>query len=409
MSFSVRIGSCVFALCAMLLSTGCATVVKGRSQNLAVNTDPEGASCTLRRNDGAVGSVNPTPGTVQVSKSGAPIDVTCVRNGYLEANVKVSPTVQGWTAGNALFGGVVGLIVDAGSGAIHEYPAEIAVKLTPESFPSAAMRDNFLDERRAELELDKKLSQVDKEWMLEEIEHMRARVRIDAPGGENVASTDPPVREVDESSGEASLSEDRQPLQGVFRAGDRWKYRVSDGRRNVGTIVVTIVDTGNTSIRERITFEGAKSYIAEREVGRTFDPIRFLDPVTLPGGYQLSELAPYFPRGTMVKAGQTWEGVPGDFQILIVGKRTLVSNVRVEGRERVRVPAGSFHAWKIVADVEEATGAQGYRSKLRYEFWYAPETLRVVKMVSTNKTSIQAHSSVEHYELVAMEQIALRE
>lgn len=409
MGFRVRIGFCVFALCAMLLATGCATVVKGRSQILAVNTDPVGAACTLRRNDGAVGGVSPTPGTIQVSKSSTPIEVTCVLHGYLETSVRVSPAIQGWTAGNALFGGVVGLVVDAGSGAIHEYPTEIVVKLTPESFPSAVMRDDFLDERRAELESDKKLSQIDKDWLLSEIEDMRKRVRITGPGGEDLATREGSAHEIDSSPDEASVSDDREPSRGMFRAGDQWKYRVTDGRRHVGTIVVTILDAGGRGIRERITYEGTKSYAVEREVGRTFNPIRFLDPVTLPGGYQFAELAPYFPRGTIVKVGQTWEDVPGDFQILVVGKRTLVSEVRVEGRERVRVPAGSFHAWKIVADVEAAVGAQGYRSKLRYQFWYAPESLRVLKIVATNETSIQSHSSVENYELVAMEQVALQE
>lgn len=404
MGYGTRVAAFAFALCALLIATGCATVVKGRSQVLAVNTDPVGASCTLRRNDGTVGAVNPTPGTVQISKAGVPIDVTCIRHGYLEANVRLSPSVQGWTAGNAVFGGVVGLIVDAGSGAIYEYPGEIVVKLTPASFSSTALRDAYLDERRAELELDKTINQADRELLLMEIEDMRNKVRIAGPSGEDPAAPYVPAQDVDSFSDEISLQDGRQPLQDVVRAGDQWKYRLTDGRRTVGTIAVTIVDAGGNKVKERITYEGVKGFLVEREIDAVFDPIRFLDPVTLPGGYQLSEVAPYFPRSTMLKIGQTWEDVPGDFQILVVGKRTLIAKVRVEGKEKIRVPAGSFHAWRIVADVEEAAGAQGYRNKLNYQFWYAPESLRVLKIVASSETSIRAHARVEHFELVAIEQ-----
>lgn len=408
MGYGARGAAFAFTLCAMLFATGCATVVKGRSQILAVNTDPEGASCTLHRNDGAIGGVNPTPGTAQVTKTGAPIDVTCIRHGHLEAKVRVSPSVQGWTAGNAVLGGVVGLIVDAGSGAIFEYPAEVVVKLTPESFSSTALRDAYLDERRAELESDKKVNQADKELLLMEIEDMRDKVRIAGPGEEDPAATHVATQESVGFLDEVSLQDDRLPLQGVFRAGDQWKYRLTDGQRTVSTINVTIVDIGGDKVKERITYEGAKGFLVERQVDPVFDPIRFLDPVALPGGYQLSELAPYFPRGTMLKTGQSWEDVPGDFQILVIGKRTLLSNVRVEGKERIRVPAGSFNAWRIVADVEEASGAQGYRNKLKYQFWYAPESLRVLKIEASSETSIRAHARVEHYELIAIEQDTLQ-
>lgn len=410
MRFGARVGVLVFLLWVILFATGCATVVKGRSQILAVNTDPEGANCTLRRNDETVGAVNPTPGTVQVSKSSAPIDIHCNRQGYLEATAKLSPSFQGWTLGNAVLGGIVGLAVDAGSGAINEYQSEILVKLAPESFPSYALRDAFFDERRAEVESNKNIKQADKELLLAEIDEMQKRVRIAGPGEEGDAKPGAHVPEVAHFPVHESPSPDeRLSFNGAFRVGDQWKYRLTDGRRTVGTIVMTIADTKGNKIKERITQEGVKGFVVEREIGPDFDPTRFLDPVTLPGGYQLAELAPYFSQDAELKAGQVWKDIPGEFQIYVIGRRKLLSEVKVVGRENVRVPAGSFHAWKVKADVEEVVGAQGYRVKMTQTFWYAPESLRIVKMtVFANTSVIGAHTSTETYELVAMKQVSLQ-
>lgn len=393
-------------VCALLLwmipfATGCATVVKGRSQTIAVNTDPEGAKCALHRNDEPIGVVHPTPGTVQISKSSAPISIHCNKQQYLDANAKLVPSFQGWTLGNAVLGGIVGIVVDAGSGAMNEYESAIVVKLTPESFSSAALRDAFLDDRRKELESNKKLKQEDKKMLLAEIDETKKRVRIADSAEEALDVSDTPVVEVTGSAAHELLpSHEHASLGRTFRAGDQWKYRLSDGRRTVSTIVITISETNGNKVKERITREGAKGFVVEREVEAIFNPSRFLDPVTLPGGYQLSELAPYFPHGTTLKTGQTWDDIPGDFQILIIGKRTLISRVKVEGKEQIRVPAGSFLAWRIVADVEEASGPQGYRNKLKYQFWYAPDSLRVLKIASSSETGIQAHASSELYELV---------
>ena len=119
-----------------LLTSGCATIVKGSSQGVTVKTDPPGATCDLSKQGTSVGIVNPTPGTVQLGKGASALDVICKKPGYLDASAKLSSSFQGWTLGNALLGGIVGIVVDAGSGAMHEYQSEISMKLLPESFGS---------------------------------------------------------------------------------------------------------------------------------------------------------------------------------------------------------------------------------------------------------------------------------
>jgi hypothetical protein len=55
------------------------------------------------------------------------------------------------TFGNILFGGLIGVVVDAASGAMNQYPDAVTITLIPEEFPTAAARDRFFDEMQATL------------------------------------------------------------------------------------------------------------------------------------------------------------------------------------------------------------------------------------------------------------------
>lgn len=134
-----------------LITSGCATIVTGRSQGLTVKTDPPGANCDLTRKGKSVGVVNPTPGTAQLGKSASALDVSCKKSGYLDTSAKLSSSLQGWTLGNVIFGGIVGIVVDAGTGAMHEYQSEISMKLLPESFGSEESRDAYFNSWRDDL------------------------------------------------------------------------------------------------------------------------------------------------------------------------------------------------------------------------------------------------------------------
>jgi hypothetical protein len=52
---------------------------------------------------------------------------------------------QAMTFGNILFGGLIGVVVDAASGATHEYPPLVTITLVPELFASIAERDAFYE------------------------------------------------------------------------------------------------------------------------------------------------------------------------------------------------------------------------------------------------------------------------
>ena len=134
-----------------ILTSGCATIVKGSSQGVTVKTDPPGANCDLTRKGKSIGVVNPTPGTVQLGKGASALDVSCKKPGYLDASAKLSSSFQGWTLGNVILGGIVGIVVDAGSGAMHQYQPEISMKLLPASFDSNESRDAYFNSWRDDL------------------------------------------------------------------------------------------------------------------------------------------------------------------------------------------------------------------------------------------------------------------
>lgn len=138
------------AAIALAACSGCATITKGTSQPVTVQTDPTAATCTLTRDGATVAVVNPTPGTVTVGKSHTDLAVRCTKDGFLDAVGTIGSKFQPMTFGNILFGGLVGIVVDAASGATAEYEPTVTIVLVPASFPTAAERDAFFDRRRDE-------------------------------------------------------------------------------------------------------------------------------------------------------------------------------------------------------------------------------------------------------------------
>src|SRR5258706_11880755 len=106
--------------------TGCASFVKGSSEDIAVSTPPApGANCTLTSPRGTW-SVT-TPASVHVMRSIKDINIVCNKDGYKTASTMVPSGVEPWTFGNILIGGLIGIGVDAYSGAMGKYPSKVEV------------------------------------------------------------------------------------------------------------------------------------------------------------------------------------------------------------------------------------------------------------------------------------------
>ena len=138
----------------LLLLSACATVTSGTDHTLLVESDPAGATCALQRNGANIGAVNPTPGSIRISKSRHDITVNCEKTDHEATSRTVTAGFQAMTLGNVLIGGVVGLAADLASGAAITYPESVKVVLWPRSFPNAAARDAFFEGRLADTRAD---------------------------------------------------------------------------------------------------------------------------------------------------------------------------------------------------------------------------------------------------------------
>lgn len=110
--------------------SGCASIIKGTSQSIAIATPPTtGATCILSSGQGNWSVVS--PGAVTVEKSKEDIQVHCSKYGFQDGAGVIPSNFEGWTAGNLLIGGIIGVGVDAATGAINEYPHSYQVPMMP--------------------------------------------------------------------------------------------------------------------------------------------------------------------------------------------------------------------------------------------------------------------------------------
>jgi hypothetical protein len=139
------------ALLGLMLTSACATVTQGTTATIAVTSEPPGASCQIQREGGTVAVVNPTPGSVTISRSTRDLAVRCEREGSLPNVVAAPAGFQPMTLGNLLIGGVIGVAVDAASGAMGTYPGNVHVVLAPDQAMLLRRRDEQDAQRRREI------------------------------------------------------------------------------------------------------------------------------------------------------------------------------------------------------------------------------------------------------------------
>src|SRR5438552_18616008 len=125
----------------LFLFTSCATITRGVHEKLSVLSEPSGANVMLSSGEKGV-----TPAKFVKSRRGDSFTVTVSKPGYIPQSVKVeseaSATGGAAMAGNAVLGGLIGIGVDAASGAYNSlYPNTVSVHLVPRG-KSAATEEN---------------------------------------------------------------------------------------------------------------------------------------------------------------------------------------------------------------------------------------------------------------------------
>jgi hypothetical protein len=115
-----------------LLLTACATITKGTTQTVAVDTPGvPGATCTILTQNGP--QIVMTPGSVVLSKGSSALPIQCTKECYVMGSSIIPSNTEAMAAGNVIFGGIIGLGVDAASGAMNKYPDIVTVAMTPDA------------------------------------------------------------------------------------------------------------------------------------------------------------------------------------------------------------------------------------------------------------------------------------
>jgi hypothetical protein len=141
-----RVFAIVFWLSTAVVNAGCATLTTSGFQTITVRTEPEGADCRFSQDGMLVARVNPTPGPILVGKTSGSMSVLCRKDGYQDTVGAVGSEFQPMTFGNILLGGLIGVVVDASTGATTKYPEAVTLRLVPHVFQSITDRDRFFDD-----------------------------------------------------------------------------------------------------------------------------------------------------------------------------------------------------------------------------------------------------------------------
>jgi hypothetical protein len=114
------------AAAAVLATTGCASIVNDSTHPMRVETKTaagdmvNGAECRVSNDYGAI-TVR-SGDTTQVRRSSKDIDITCKHPAHPDAQGRAISRANMGLAGNIIFGGGIGAIIDHNKGTAYTYP-----------------------------------------------------------------------------------------------------------------------------------------------------------------------------------------------------------------------------------------------------------------------------------------------
>jgi len=114
---------------------GCATIMHGTSQKVGISSSPTGAKVWVDNKEMGI-----TPLFADLKRGDDHI-VKVELAGYQKAELTITKSVSGWVWGNIVFGGIIGLAVDAITGGLYNLsPEQLNTELKKEG-SSAIIRD----------------------------------------------------------------------------------------------------------------------------------------------------------------------------------------------------------------------------------------------------------------------------
>ena len=98
---------------AIIISSSCATIMLGTTQEVSISSNPSGAMVT---NNGL--QLGKTPVLADLKRKGNH-NIKIELEGYQPYEVRLARKASGWVFGNIIFGGIPGLIVDVITGGMY--------------------------------------------------------------------------------------------------------------------------------------------------------------------------------------------------------------------------------------------------------------------------------------------------
>jgi hypothetical protein len=309
---------------ALLLLQGCASIVSGQNQSIAVQTvsmsgPVSGALCRLSNNKGSWDLVS--PGTTTVQRSFEALSVRCEKEGLEPALETFASATKAMAFGNVLIGGVIGASIDVSTGAAYDYPGMITITFRgaspapasaagpaaavaaaappPSVLPSALavgdlleyqLEDAFTGQKRV---VQRRVSEVSATQLI-----FGARERIESAAGATLELAVPALGDLDEFEPPRGWL----PAQPVIGQVERLEFMARDGRPGsrmdleIRTMAPTWVQTPAGSFQAwRLEIKGyAMRPTALREIphsirmtvwvdGASRRPVRFESDVSVSG------------------------------------------------------------------------------------------------------------------------------
>jgi len=119
----------IIAAVMLALLSSCATIVNGTEQDIRITSTPSEADITIKNAGGIAVFSGKTPTEIKLSRSSSYI-VTVNLEGFKESQVMIYKSFNPIFIGNLICGGVLGMIIDAASGAMWKLePEAINVRL----------------------------------------------------------------------------------------------------------------------------------------------------------------------------------------------------------------------------------------------------------------------------------------
>ena len=122
-----RTTSMIVLIAFMFVMSGCATIMQGTTQSVGISSTPTGAKVTI--NNVEKGN---TPLIAELKRKEQHF-VKIEMPGYIPYETTFTRSTSGWLWGNIVFGGLIGLAIDAMSGGLYKLtPTEINAVLAKE-------------------------------------------------------------------------------------------------------------------------------------------------------------------------------------------------------------------------------------------------------------------------------------